>query len=166
MSTLRYFFGATSLQDGNVLVEGGCSTGNCGSVTTSAELYNPRTRRWTLTGSVNTGRDYHTATMLSSGKVLVTGGYTVQGASNNVELYDPATGTWSTMAGMINGRALHSATALPDGRAVIAGGIAGFLPSDLTEVYDPLRTRGPRPAISTPSAPDKQPSCYPSEKPW
>jgi hypothetical protein len=137
MSTLRYFFRATPLQDGNVLVEGGCNQGNCGTVTNTAELYNSRTRQWTPTGNMNLARDYHTATLLGTGKVLVTGGYTVQGASNNVEMYDPATGTWSTMASMINGRALHSATALPDGRAVIAGGVVGYLPSSLTEFYDP-----------------------------
>lgn len=138
MSTLRYFFNATSLPNGNILVEGGCNQGNCGTVTSSADLFNPRTGKWTPTGSMNTARDYHTATMLGSGKVLVTGGYTVQGASNSVEIYDPASGTWSTGAGMLASRALHSATALPDGRAVIAGGLVAFLPSDLSEVYDPV----------------------------
>jgi len=136
MSTLRYFFNATALQDGNVLVEGGCNQGNCGTVTASAELFNPGTRQWTLTGSMHIGRDYHTATMLSGGNVMVTGGYTVQGTSNNVEVYDPANGTWTTIASMISGRALHAATALPDGRVVVAG--TGNLPSAVTEVYDPV----------------------------
>lgn len=138
MSTLRYFFGATPLQDGSVLVEGGCNQGNCTTVTATAELYNPRTNQWMLTGSMHTARDYHTSTLLASGDVLVAGGYTVQGASNNVEMYDAATGTWSTMAGMIYGRALHSATALPDGRVIVAGGNVGYLPSNLTELYDPV----------------------------
>lgn len=138
MSTLRYFFGATSLPDGRVLVEGGCNKGNCGTVTASAELFDPTTRTWTLTGGLKIARDYHTATLLASGRVLVAGGYTVQGASNGSEIYDPAAGIWSSGPNMISGRALHSATALPDGRAVIAGGIVGFLPSDLTEVYDPV----------------------------
>lgn len=136
MSTLRYFFHATPLQDGNVLVEGGCNQGNCGTVTASAELFNPRTRQWTSTGSMHIGRDYHTATMLNDGKIMVTGGYTAQGTSNNVEMYDPVSGTWATMAAMIYGRALHSATALPDGRVVVAG--TGNLPSSVTEVYDPI----------------------------
>ena len=84
MSTLRYFFNATPLPDGNVLVEGGCNKVNCGTVTKTAELYNPNSGRWTLTGGMHVARDYHTATRLSSGKVIVTGGYTVQGASNSV----------------------------------------------------------------------------------
>ncbi len=136
MSTLRYFFAATPLLDGNILVEGGCNKGDCGTVAKTAELFNPRARTWTLTGSLKTGRDYHTATLLTDGRVLVTGGYTVQGASNSVEIYDPVGGTWVPGPGMISARALHSASALPDGRAVVAGGLVGFLPSDLTEVYD------------------------------
>jgi len=138
MSTLRYFFAATALPDGNILVEGGCNKGNCGTVAKTAELFNPTTRSWALTGSLKTGRDYHTATLLGDGRVLVAGGYTVQGASNSVEIYDSLTGTWLPAAGMNYGRALHSATGLSDGRAIVAGGLAGFLPSDLTEIYDPV----------------------------
>jgi N-acetylneuraminic acid mutarotase len=141
MSTLRYFFAATPLPNGNILVEGGCNKGNCGTVAKTAELFNPTTRSWALTGSLKTGRDYHTATLLSNGKVLVTGGYTVQGASTSVEMYDPATATWSAMAGMTYGRALHSATALTDGRAVVAGGVVSYLPSDLSELYDPVTNK-------------------------
>ena len=136
MSTLRYFFNATPLEDGNVLVEGGCNRGNCVTVTSTAELFNPRTRQWTVTGSMHIARDYHTATKLSSGRVLVTGGYAASGASNSVEAYDPASGVWTMMAPMISGRALHSATALPDGRVVVAG--TGNLPSAGTETYDPV----------------------------
>ena len=51
---------------------------------------------WTATGSLNTARRFHTATLLPSGKVLVAGG---QGNGNNTlssaELYDPAAGTWT-----------------------------------------------------------------------
>jgi N-acetylneuraminic acid mutarotase len=139
MSMLRYFFSATPLSDGSVLVEGGCNQGNCTTVTTSAEIYNPRTRVWAPTGQMKVGRDYHTATLLKNGKVLVTGGYTVTGASNSVEMYDPTTATWSAMASMISGRALHTATALPDGTVVIAGGLVGYLPGDVSEVYRPAR---------------------------
>jgi len=137
MAALRYFFTATPLQNGNVLVEGGCNKGNCTTVTKTAEIYNPRTGQWTATGAMKIARDYHTATLLSNGKVLVTGGYTIAGASNSVEMYDPATAMWTSVAAMVNPRALHSATALPDGRAVIAGGVVGYLPSDQAEMYDP-----------------------------
>src|SRR5581483_9622959 len=141
MSTLRYFFSATRLQNGNVLVEGGCNQGNCGTVTNTAEIFNSRTGQWSLTGAMSVARDYHTATLVAGGKVLVSGGYTVTGASNNAEMYDPPTGLWTTMAAMTSARALHSATALANGKVMVAGGIVGYLPSAATEVYDPVANK-------------------------
>jgi len=45
---------------------------------------------WSMTGSMNYGRYYHSATVLTNGKVLVAGGtnnYT--NTLNSAELYDP-----------------------------------------------------------------------------
>ena len=42
MSTLRYYFNATSLPNGKVLVEGGCNKVNCGSVTRPPSYSIPR----------------------------------------------------------------------------------------------------------------------------
>ena len=51
---------------------------------------------WVTTGSLNTVRDLHTATLLPNGKVLVTGGYN-GGYLAGAELYDVGLGfnnTW------------------------------------------------------------------------
>src|SRR5262245_13655301 len=77
---------------------------------------------WTITGSLHTARLFHTATVLSDGKVLVAAGtdsdFFVLGSA---ELYDPASGTWTT-TGSLTARAFHTATLLPDGKVLVAGG--------------------------------------------
>src|SRR4029453_17948743 len=54
---------------------------------------------WSLTGSLNTPRAGHTATLMADGKVLVAGGSYFSGDRfqplKDTELYDPATGKWN-----------------------------------------------------------------------
>jgi hypothetical protein len=134
MSTLRYFFAATLLNSGKVLVEGGCSLVNCNASSATAELYDPSTGKWALTGSMNSARDYHTATLLIDGRVLVVGGYT---GGVITEIYNPTTATWTTTASALAAHALHAATLLTNGEVLVAGGLIGNLPSAYCEVYDP-----------------------------
>ena len=50
---------------------------------------------WTPASSLVATRHSHTATLLTSGKVLLAGGNGASGARlNSAELYDPVTGTW------------------------------------------------------------------------
>jgi hypothetical protein len=67
------FYTATLLQNGQVLVAGGYNPG-LEEVFANAELYNPSTGEWTVTGSMTTPRRHHTATLLANGEVLVIGG--------------------------------------------------------------------------------------------
>ena len=56
----------------------------------SAELYDPATGTWSLTGSLNTMRKDHAATRLLNGMVLVTAGALIHKAPlASAELYDP-----------------------------------------------------------------------------
>src|SRR4029077_10651703 len=46
-----------------------------GTELASAELYDPTSGSWSATGSLNTARDTHTATLLANGNVLVAAGF-------------------------------------------------------------------------------------------
>ncbi len=95
---------------------------------------------WTFTGSLNTARVYHTATLLLNGKVLIAGGQSSN--SNSAELYDPTTGTWTTTGSLNTGRYLHAATMLPNGKVLVVGGVgncASFCSAlNSAELYDPV----------------------------
>jgi WD40 repeat protein len=94
---------------------------------------------WTATGSLNTAREYHTATLLPDGKVLVAGGYDGNGFMlASAELYHPASGTWGATGSLHTERDFHTATLLPNGKVLVAGGFtftSGFIAS--AELYDP-----------------------------
>jgi hypothetical protein len=121
---------ATLLSNGKVLVIG---------VGASAELYDPSTGVFSPTGSMSAMRQYHTATLLQTGQVLITGGNTNFTTSATAELYDPTTGTFSLTTGsMTTARSSHTATLLQNGQVLIAGGFNftnGVL--DSAEIYDP-----------------------------
>ena len=105
---------------------------------------------FTATGSLDTARYRHTATLLPSGKVVVAGGesYSIDDSGNieslfftSAELYDPATGTWTPAGSLGNARASHTATLLPNGKVLVAGGfiVVGWytIPLASAELYDP-----------------------------
>jgi hypothetical protein len=112
---------------GQVLVAGGC-TSNCLDATTTAELYNPTTGTWKLTGSLSTARAFFTLTKLANGLVLAAGGCTaldINGCTtvtNSAEIYNPATGSWTHTSAMVTGRATQTATLLSNGAVLVAGG--------------------------------------------
>ena len=85
---------ATLLQDGRVLVAGGCCA--VSSAPQTAELYDPVSGTWTVTADQLLGGEGRTATLLPDGKVLVVGGnYGPQRAV----LYDPISGTGTVTGG-------------------------------------------------------------------
>src|SRR5215472_13344617 len=104
LSVPREAFTSTLLRSGRVLVAGGWAASSSGGVwegTNTAELYDPVTGTWSLTGNLNIAREFHTATLLQDGKVLVAGGAKYADIDGNLDLlrdsevYDPTTGTWS-----------------------------------------------------------------------
>jgi hypothetical protein len=142
MLTARAFHSATLLNDGTVLVTGGLDpVGDAsGTPVASAEIYDPATNSFTLlSSSMSTGRFFHTATLLGSGKVLLAGGAGNNANSASAELYDPAAKTFTPVGNMTVARAGHAATLMKDGRVLLAGGADNFggTSSKSAEIYDP-----------------------------
>ena len=144
MLTARIGHTATRLQDGRVLVVGGCSSAlNCNS---SAEIYNPSSNTWTTITSMNSARKNHAAVLLLDGTVMVTGGYNYGSPLStyykSTEIYDPSSNSWTTKDSMLDARSEHFAVVRRDGKVVVAGGV-NFKLGNLTilssaEIYDPV----------------------------
>jgi len=84
---------------------------------------------WSFSDTLQVARSRHRATLLPSGKVLVSGGFTTA-----CEVYDPALNHWSLTEPMhVNGY-WHTATLLQNGQVLIAG---GSYTNPYCELYDP-----------------------------
>jgi hypothetical protein len=89
------------------------------------------------TGSMSVARNQPAATLLPTGKVLVTGGSDLITFKSSAELYDPTTGTFSLTGSMASFRLGHSSTLLLNGKVLVSGGENNSA-SKPAELYDPL----------------------------
>src|SRR5260370_7204924 len=124
---------ATLLADGRVLIAGGGlpSSDLLASpdiLMASAELYDPATGTFTATGDMVDRQFWHTATLLTNGKVLIARGlsYVPAFIAVRAELYDPLTGGFDTTGAYAgSGTACDFCTTeaplLPDGKVFIQG---------------------------------------------
>ena len=138
----RSYHTATLLANGQVLVAGGSHLASPpvfsqgippGGASDVSELYDPGTGAWTITDSLQTARYCHSATRLNDGKVLVAGGYGVQGMADllaSAEVYDPTTKTWSETGSLPQPLIYHTATLLHDGDVLVAGGKTALVPEN------------------------------------
>ena len=134
----RERFTATLLPDGRVLVAGGYYL-------SSVEIFDPKTAAWkadvaawTTAPSMHYMREFHTATLLRDGRVLVVGGRSGSDVTGTAEIYTPnaAGGSWSDTSSLFEPRMHHTATLLHDGRVLVAGGSGNWWPAH-EEIWDP-----------------------------
>ena len=139
LSLPRRFATASPLAGGRALIAGGVRPNN--TLAADAELFDPATLTFALTGKLFRPRAYHSATVLASGKVLVAGGTAALPLASS-EKYDVATGLWTdTATALVGARAQHVSVLLKSGKVLVAGGYAdanGATPLDTAELYDPV----------------------------
>jgi len=141
LQVARWSHTATLLNDNTVLVAGGLVVnavidGNFTSADTNAvEIYDPAADTTTPVEPMNTSRHQHRATLLPSGRVLVSGG----GGDASSEEYEPAGHSWTNFASMNDERLAHAAVLLPGGQVLAAGGFDDDSGQELSsaELYDP-----------------------------
>jgi N-acetylneuraminic acid mutarotase len=127
------------LRDGRVLAAGGEMGAETLPRWASAEIFDPRTGEWTMTGPMTAPRSEveYASVLLPDGRVLVPGGYTAYDTVHmhgipvsSSDLYDPRTGTWTASGDMSVVRAGHSSIVLRGNRGVLVMG--GLGPDDNT----------------------------------
>ena len=144
----RYLHSVTSLADGRFLISGG-TRGSGAEVplqfVTEAEIYNPRTERFSQVGTMLEGRLEPTAPrafQLPNGKLLLLDTYHPNDVNAKKmfrpELFDPTTGRFSATGDMLEPRWGFSAVQLQNGQVFIYGGFSSDgLPLSSAEIYRP-----------------------------
>lgn len=107
------------LPDGTVLIAGGSDSRGWDRNLSSAEIYEPRTGKFSAASSMNDSRFKlpDEAVQLPSGRLLIAGG------SRQAEVFDPAGGKFVAVPGEMNERWHYmSETRLRDGSVLLLGG--------------------------------------------
>ncbi len=140
MHSPRSYFTAVRLKDGKVLVAGGLSGGQFPfhKVEATAEVYDPLTGRFTLTGEMSVPRYKQGAALLPDGKVMIAGGSNEDGRQykySSTEIFDPQMNAFQPGPRMkfLRYKLPSGVITLSDGRILVAGG------AELPEIYDPAR---------------------------
>lgn len=156
LTAARFGHTATVLTDGRILLVGGKTPrpGGCGADTAAetcfdavenVELFDPIVGEVRLVDSRDFGAVFdHTATLLTGGRVLITGGVDGSGAlRSGAWLFDPELEALVPTRAMSRARARHSATELCDDTVLLVGGDTEDGEPPPSERYSPASSRPP-----------------------
>ena len=127
MSTTRIHHAAVRLTNGKVLVLGGIpplqNIPEQPPNPSYTEVYDRAADAFSPITGLTISPALYTATLMTSGRVLVVGGTDAVGTSTNeVQLLDPISGVLTPTGALSFPRVRHTATLLQDGRVLVAGG--------------------------------------------
>jgi fibronectin type III domain protein/galactose oxidase-like protein/Kelch motif protein len=143
--TARHSNTTTLMADGDIVVIGGVINSVTNTPTATVEIYFTTAAAWGDGASLANARSSHTATLLSDGRILVTGGFNIGVPINSSEIYNPITKLWAaTGDNMAVARGGHTATLLTtgtnSGNVLICGGQSGPAETVITATCDMFDT--------------------------
>ncbi len=118
--------------------QGATSSDGLGGALVPIDIAPPPPVNFAATGRLNVLREYHSATLLPDGRVLVAGGQDVNPPRNpleSAELYDPESGRFTSTGSLLQPRSAHSAVLLESGKVLVVGGAGDDRQG--VELYDP-----------------------------
>jgi hypothetical protein len=125
-----------AVNGGFVMNTGGMSAGVASG---TVSYFNPAGDSVTSGVSLNTARYFHTATVLSTNKVLVAGGATGASPTTACELYDPALNSSANTGSLNVARCDHGAVLLRTGNVLVFGGKTAVNTSSVDTIsYTPI----------------------------
>ena len=149
MAVPRYGASAVTLSDGRVLIVGQrVAWGGPYDIRidqrayTVAEIYDPKTGRFRLAGTLPTPMVNGALVALADGGALLVGGYTKpdDGPALPVRTtlrFGARALTWTATGRLATARSSAVAVRLRDGRVLVAGGYDAYVPTKTAELYDP-----------------------------
>lgn len=148
----RTISSTVNLTDGRVLVFGDYRSVNQNNQYAPAlappEIFNPHLKKFVVASPMNAPRDFGSTTILTDGRVLISGGekgYPLPLSLSSAEVFDPTTNRFSSIGSMSIQRAGHTTTLLQDGTVLITGGSywdntsSKQIVLNTAEIFDPIQ---------------------------
>lgn len=139
LSSPRAAHASIVLDDGRVVLLGGCVRDGCEVGPTSAvvNIFDPEDKTISPAGRLLAPKVVSEAAKLPDGQIFVAGGWDDGEASASAEIFDPHTGRSQSADSMTTTRGDIGMIALGDGRILVAGGFDGRKQLSGAEIFDP-----------------------------